>query len=157
MATPAPIAVPPLPVETAEPSAPAAASVFADDRTLTGPPATIARPLVIHAWDLVKARLMPIAAATLTPPSEVDADPPPSVPLPVPPLLLAVEFPNERCSVTCWSTPSEGAVPSSSGAPAALAVASLFVSDEPNARKLTDPSAVTLRSVQAWPVWCAIG
>ena len=124
--------------------------MFADDLIVTAPPAVIARPSWIHASDRVNAILIETAAATLTDPSDEEAEPPPLVPLPVPPLLVEVSLPNERCCETRPSMPPDGA-PSlpSPGAPAALADESLAVSDEPSARMLTASPAVTLRSVQA--------
>src|SRR4051812_45891492 len=96
METAAPIDVPPLPVETAEPSDAAVPSVFADERTETAPPAWKVRPFSSHACDFWKTMLTEIAAATDTPPSEVDAEPPPLVPPPVLPVDDAVLFACER-------------------------------------------------------------
>ena len=136
---------------TAVPSDCADASVLADDRTVSLPPLVIARPLPIQAREWVNAMFTEMAAATLTEPSDVEAFPPPCVSPPVLPVFwVRVVLPKDRSCWTCWSTPPDGApgLPSP-GAPAALAVESLEVFDDPSASMLTAPPAVTLRSVHA--------
>src|SRR5258706_5064326 len=106
----------------------------------------MAWPSTIQARDLVKAMFTEMAAATLTPPSEVEADDPPLfVPLPVPPADVDLPFALVRSPATFWSTPSLGSLPSSFGAPLALAFVATLVFDEPYARTLTAPPALTLR------------
>ena len=123
----------------------------------------IVRPSRARRASCVIAMLTATAAATLTPPSDVDAVvSPPSSPPPVLPFSCANMSPKlrslliipvtpplvESCGLrVCWSP---------RGAPAADAIASLRVSDEPNASTLTAPPAVMLRAVHASTVWCAI-
>ena len=96
--------------------------------------------------------LMPTAAATLTPPSEVSAFGVSSAsPSPAPPLSLDSWSAKPRCPLTCSVTPlrSESAgVPlgdASAGAPAAEPSRSAPLSDAPFAEIVTAPPAVMLR------------
>src|SRR6185503_8812944 len=101
--------------------------------------AVMIRPSVIQARCLVIAMFTATAAATETPPSEVEAllsDLPP-LPLPWLPFFDAVESPKLRWlpmrPVTPLVVESAGGVAlpvGSAGAPAALAVASVDVADE---------------------------
>ncbi len=162
-ATAAPIAVPSSPTLTAEPSPLAKLSVLADDFTLSIPPALMIFPSAIQARDLVIAMFTLTAAATLTPPSDVDAVLSlPSSPLPALPLSCAKPSPKLRSPLIIPVTPPDvescgsPLLVSSAGAPAAEAMASPRVSDDPYASTLTAPPAVMFRSLQASTVWCAI-
>src|SRR6185503_14480924 len=163
IATAAPIAVPSSPTLTADPSPLAKASVLAEVFTLTRPPAEIVRPSANQARERVIAMLTLTAAATLTPPSEVDAVvSPPSSPAPSLPLSCAKPSPKLRSLLIIPVTPPDvescgsPLLESSAGAPAAEAIASPRVSDEPKANTLTAPPAVMLRALHASTVWCAI-
>ena len=72
IATPAPTLMPEPTVE-AEPSAFAFASVLADDASVTAPVAVTCTPAGTYAREELFEMLIPTAAATLTPPLEVDA------------------------------------------------------------------------------------
>ena len=72
IATPAPTLIP-SPVVDAEPSAFAFESVFADDFSVSEPPAVTWIPPGTNAREELFEMLIPTAAATLTPPLEVDA------------------------------------------------------------------------------------
>jgi hypothetical protein len=99
IATPAPI-VTDVPL-VADPSAEAAASVFADDATVTRPPDVNTTFVPTNdANELVVARLIPTAAATLTLPPDVDADGVVVVPEPFPPFAVAVLSALERSPAT---------------------------------------------------------
>ena len=101
IATPAPIATPEPPGCTAEPSAPAFASVCADVRSVSAPPATIVTPVGTNAREIEFAMLIPTAAATETPPEEVDAaGVAEAPPVPPPPFAVEAEFAKVRCSAT---------------------------------------------------------
>ena len=142
----------PLPLEslggwTALPSAAACASVSADVASVKRPPAWIVTLSATVASDVVVARLMPTAAATDTPPSDVDAEGVPVPPVPWPPLLVEVVSAKPRCCATWSSTPLPLAPPDDSpGAPAADACALAELSDEPSALIVTSPPAVRSRS-----------
>ena len=88
IATPAPI--PALDAAEAEPSAPLVAEVAAELASVTTPPELITIPVPSSvAVDDVVARSIPIAAATDTLPSEVDADGDAADPEPAPPFAVA--------------------------------------------------------------------
>src|SRR3954468_20941816 len=119
---------------TALPSPPASASVFAALLMANAPPALIViAPIEARAMDF--AMLMPTAAATDTPPSEVDAfgvaD---ALPSPEPPFDCERPFAKPRCWFACAVTPlvvpSLGLLEPSAGAPAADAVASAALPDD---------------------------
>jgi len=106
-ATAAPTAVPPSLV-TALPSAVPTASVWADVRTVTPPWAvtvTGSRSVpAIVAVTSVSAMLMPIAAATLTEPSDVEASGAVVVFEPLPVRDAAWPFAKSVCAWLCWFT-----------------------------------------------------
>ena len=148
---PPPLPVPSLSVSglpTAWPSAFAVASVFAEVRSVTAPPAVTVIPSARKASELVSAIVIAIAAATLTEPLEVLA----SVccePEPWPPFAVAWPSAAERSCATCWLTSPLGAPLSPSpGAPAALAVASLLDEEEPSAWKLIESAASSPASIE---------
>ena len=157
IATAMPMLTPPPPDGvTAVPSARANASVFADVPSVNRPPAfTVIGPASV-ARDQLFARFTATAAATLTPPDEVDAAGVLSAPsVAPPPLLDRVVFAKPRCSFTCWVTPLElgsaGAAlgEESAGAPDADAVALAELSDDPSALSDTAPTAVRSRASHA--------
>src|SRR5687767_15613274 len=106
---------------TALPSASAPASALADVARVKLPPASTLTPVLIVASELLFARLIATAAATETPPSDVDADGVSSESaVPVPPLPSDVLSANPRSAETVSSTPLPLAPPDESpGAPAA--------------------------------------
>src|SRR5512132_306061 len=121
---------------TALPSPLASASVSAELVIVNAPPAlTVIAPIDARAIDF--AMLMPTAAATDTPPSEVSAfgvaD---ALPSPAPPLERESPSPKPRCSftwpVTPLELPSVGCPPpdASPGAPAAEAFALAVLSED---------------------------
>ena len=99
MATPAPI--PALDAADADPSALLVAPVAAELASVTTPPELITNPDPINATvDDVVARSRPIAAATDTLPSEVDADGDFAEPDPLPPLAAATASALSRWPLT---------------------------------------------------------
>ena len=146
-AIPAPTAMPPLPIDVALPSPPAVPVVVCDDERVTSPPEVIDTFDGSDAFAFAINTLIPIAAATDTGPSDVDADGVALEPFESFTLFVsAVLSAKFRWPPACLSTVLllEEDV---SGAPAALAVAVALDPSVALAVNDTAPTAFMLRLV----------
>jgi hypothetical protein len=146
---------------TALPSATAFASVSDEDFSEKRPPATTVTPETTYARETESARLIATAAATETPPpldSALGVSSAP--PVPVPPLSSEALFAKLRSPSTWSSTPVPAWPPpiglSSSGAPAADALAVEELAETVCASNPTAPPAVVSRARYDSARWLAI-
>jgi hypothetical protein len=150
IATPAPIAAEP---PVAEPSAFDFAAAVCDDLSVSVPPTVMTSPAGSVALALAFSIVIATAAATVTPPEEVDAegvDVPPEV---APPEAAAVESAWLRSPATCPSTPPAGV---ELDVPLADALAEPFVVLEPVAWSVAAPPTTSSRRLVALTSWFAM-